>query len=262
MNTKSTTTPGATSQRAGMARWKKLAIGSGVAVIALGALGVWWFLRDDAPSAVNLDAAVGAIDTSGTSGTSGTPVSAAGVAGNWTVDTSVGQFDFENSTGTFVGFRVNEQLSGIGSTTAVGRTPAVSGTMAIDGTNLTAASISADMTALTTNNSRRDRPARQALGANQFPNATFELASPIDLGDAAKTGAKTKVTATGNLTVHGIKKSVQIPLEAQLTGDTVVVVGSLDVVFSDFGITAPTAPVVLSVDDHGQIELQLFFRRA
>jgi polyisoprenoid-binding protein YceI len=255
MNSTSTNTPSATSKR-GMARWKKLAIGGGVAVIALGALGVWWFLRDDAPSAVNLDAAVGAV------GTSGSAVSADGVAGNWTVDTSVGQFDFENSTGTFVGFRVNEQLSGIGSTTAVGRTPAVSGTMAIDGTKLTTATISADMTALTTNNSRRDGPARQALGTSQFPAATFVLTSPIDLGDAAKTGAQTKVTATGDLTVHGVTKSVQFPLEAQLTGNTIVVVGSLDVVFSDFGISAPTAPIVLSVDDHGQIELQLFFHRA
>jgi polyisoprenoid-binding protein YceI len=178
------------------------------------------------------------------------------------VDTSVGEFSYENSTGTFVGFRVSEQLSGIGSTTAVGRTPAVSGTMTIDGTTLTAASIDADMTKLTTNNSRRDRPARDALGTSQFPSATFVLTSPIDLGDAAKTGAKTAVTATGDLTVHGVTKRVDIPLEAQLTGDTIVVVGTLDVVFSDFGVTAPTAPIVLSVDDHGQMELQLFFSRA
>jgi polyisoprenoid-binding protein YceI len=262
MNSRSTSTPPHASKRVGMARWKKLAIAGGVAVVALGAVGVWWFLRDDAPSAVNLDAAVGAVGTSGTSGATGTAASAGGVDGGWKVDTSVGQFDFENSTGTFVGFRVNEQLSGIGSATAVGRTPAVSGTMTIDGNKLTAANFSADMTALTTNNSRRDGPARQALGTSQFPTATFVLTAPIDLGDAAKTGAKTKVTASGNLTVHGVTKSVQFPLEAQLTGDTIVVVGSLDVVFSDFGITAPTAPIVLSVDDHGQIELQLFFQRA
>ncbi len=192
----------------------------------------------------------------------GSAPSAQGVDGNWAVDTSVGEFNFENSTGTFVGFRVHEQLSGIGSTTAVGRTPAVSGTITIDGTKLTAANITADMTALTTNNSRRDRPAREALGTSQFPTATFVLTSPVDLGDAATTGAKTAVTATGDLTVHGVTKSVQIPLEAQLTGDTIVVVGSLDVAFSDFGVSAPTAPIVLSVDDHGQMELQLFFHRA
>ena len=134
--------------------------------------------------------------------------------------------------------------------------------MTIDGSTLTATNITADMTALTTNNSRRDGPARNALGTSQFPSATFVLTSPVDLGDAATTGAKTTVTATGDLTVHGVTKTVDIPLEAQLTGDTVVVVGSLPVVFSDFGITAPTAPVVLSVDDHGTMELQLFFTRA
>ena len=96
---------------------------------------------------------------------------------------------------------------------------------------------------------------------DQFPTATFVLTSPIDLGDARATGATTAVTATGDLTVHGVTKSVEIPLEAQLTGDTIVVVGSLPVVFSDFGITAPTAPIVLSVDDHGTMELQLFFSR-
>jgi polyisoprenoid-binding protein YceI len=247
-----TSTP---KKRAGMARWKKLALGGTLVVVALGALGVWWFLRDDAPKAVSLDAAVSGVS-------SGSAPSSGGVAGNWTVDTSVGTFSFEDSTGTFVGFRVAEQLSGIGSATAVGRTPAVSGTMTIDGTQLTATSITADMTALTTNNSRRDGPAREALGTSQFPNATFVLTKPIDLGAAAGTGAKTSVTATGDLTVKGVTKSVQFPLQAQLTGNTIVVVGSLDVVFSDFGITAPTAPIVLSVEDHGQIELQLFFTRA
>jgi polyisoprenoid-binding protein YceI len=240
---------------AGMARWKKLVIGGGVALVAILAIGVWWFLRDDAPKAVTLDAAVGAIGGDGST-------SADGVAGDWAVDTSIGEFSFEDSTGTFVGFRVSEELRGIGSTTAVGRTPEVIGTMTIDGTTLTAANIEADMTALTTNDSRRDRRARDALGTGQFPSATFVLTSPIDLGDAATTGAQTAVTATGDLTVHGVTKSVAIPLEAQLTGDTIVVVGSLDVVFSDFGVTAPTAPVVLSVDDHGQLELQLFFSRA
>ena len=44
---------------AGMARWKKLVIGGGVALVAILAVGVWWFLRDDAPR-VSLDAAVGA----------------------------------------------------------------------------------------------------------------------------------------------------------------------------------------------------------
>jgi polyisoprenoid-binding protein YceI len=257
MNTTATRdTPTPAKPKRHIARWKKWVLGGGVALVALTAVGIWWFLRDDAPAAVNLDKAVGAVSTPGSA------PSAGGVAGNWAVDTSVGEFDFENSTGTFVGFRVHEELNGIGSTTAVGRTPAISGTITIDGSKLTAANVVADMTALTTNNSRRDRPAKRALGTDQFPTATFVLTAPVDLGDAATTGAQTTVTATGDLTVHGVTKSVQFPLEAQLTGNTIVVVGSLDVAFSDFGVSAPTAPIVLSVDDNGQMELQLFFKRA
>jgi hypothetical protein len=39
------------------------------------------------------------------------------------------------------------------------------------------------------------------------------------------------------------------------------VVGTLPIAFSDYRISAPTAPAVASVDDHGEMELQLFFDR-
>ena len=95
MSNSTTTRP----KRSGMPRWMKWTLGGSVLVVVLGALAVWWFLRDDAPKAVSLDAAVGAVSD-------GSAVPTGGVAGNWTVDTSVGEFSFENSTGTFVGFRV------------------------------------------------------------------------------------------------------------------------------------------------------------
>ena len=141
----------------------------------------------------------------------------------------VGEFSYEDSTGTFVGFRVEEELSGIGSTTAVGRTPTVSGTITFDGTTLTAATIEADMTAITTNDSRRDDNVQDALETDQFPTATFVLTEPIELGDAANTGAATTVEATGDLTIHGVTTTVTLPLEAQLVDGTIVVVGSLDI---------------------------------
>jgi polyisoprenoid-binding protein YceI len=181
------------------------------------------------------------------------------ISGTWTVDTSIGTFSFEDSTGTFVGFRLQEELNGIGSTTAVGRTPEVSGTMTIDGTTVTAVSVEANMDAITTNDSRRDDNARRALGTDEFPVATFELTQPIELGDAAASGEAVAVTAIGDLTIHGTTLPVEIPLEAQLVDGVVVVVGSVDVVFADYGVSVPDAPIVVSADDHGVIELQLFF---
>ena len=40
------------------------------------------------------------------------------------------------------------------------------------------------------------------------------------------------------------------------------VVGHLPIVFGDYDITAPTAPAVASVDDHGEMEFQLFFKKS
>ena len=52
-----------------------------------------------------------------------------------------------------------------------------------------------------------------------------------------------------------------MPLEAKLVGDTAVVVGSFDITFSDYGVSVPKAPIVLSVADNGDVEMQLLFTK-
>ena len=186
----------------------------------------------------------------------------AGVSGVWAVDTTIGEFSYEDSTGTFVGFRVDEELASIGSTTAVGRTPVVSGSITIDGETVTSVTVEADMAAITTNDSRRDRPVQQALDTANFPNATFTLTEPIDLGDDPASGDPIATTAVGDLTVHGITHSVEVALEAQLVDDVVVIIGTTEVVFADYDVAVPRVPIVLSAEDHGIVELQLFFTRS
>jgi polyisoprenoid-binding protein YceI len=277
-------------------RWFLITAGV-VVVLALAAGGaIWWYLRDDAPAAVNLESASAQVgqttetttpataaattpdtastDTASAAAETSTPAtapattaagstaSATAVSGTWAVNTSVGEFSFEDSTGTFVGFRVQEELSSIGSTTAVGRTPTVTGTITFDGTTLTEATIEADMTEIVTNDSRRDDRVQDALETGEFPTATFTLTEPIDLGDAVNTGAAVSVQATGDLTVHGVSTPVTIPLEAQLVDGTIVVVGSLDIALSTYGVEAPSAPIVVSVSDDAVMELQLFFSPA
>ena len=44
-------------------------------------------------------------------------------------------------------------------------------------------------------------------------------------------------------------------------GDTIVAVGSSEVVFSDYGVTTPTSASVVSVEDHGTMEFLLYFTR-
>lgn len=43
--------------------------------------------------------------------------------------------------------------------------------------------------------------------------------------------------------------------------NVVTVAGSIDIVFADYGIAQPTSFLVLSIEDHGTMELQLHFRR-
>ena len=186
---------------------------------------------------------------------------ASGLDGTWNVDTSLGSFsDF---TSSFVGYRVQETLASIGANTAVGRTPAVSGTLTLSGTTVTAAEITADLTQLKSDDDRRDgQLRRQGIETGTFPNATFTLTKPIDLGSIPADGTSVSVTATGDFTLHGVTKSVEIPLQAKLSGSTIVVTGSLPIAFSDYGIEAPNSFVVVSIEDHGIMELQLLFTHA
>ena len=44
-------------------------------------------------------------------------------------------------------------------------------------------------------------------------------------------------------------------------GETVVVVGSTEVVFADYDVEVPSAVIVVSAEDHGVVEFQLLFVR-
>jgi polyisoprenoid-binding protein YceI len=249
-------------------RRRPLLIVAGVvllAVLAVGGYGLWYlFLQPAGPAAI-ADTSLPAVPTA-TSGASqpvgaSQPLGSGGIDGTWNVDTSIGSF--ADSTSSFVGYRVQEQLASIGANTAVGRTPNVTGSMTITGTQVTAATITADLTTLQSDDQRRDgQLARQGIQTSQFPTATFKLTSPIDLGSVPADGQEIQVTATGQLTLHGQTKDVQIPLKARLSGSTITISGSLPIVFADYGIQKPNSFAVLSIADEGTMELQLFFTRA
>ncbi len=243
-------------------RWWMVALAAVVALVVAGGA-VWYFVfRDDAPPEVSLDRAVSSIDANdaGTTATSGGAAKSTGLDGTWNVDPSIGSItDF---TSSYAGFRVQEELVGIGAKTAVGRTPKVTGTMTILGTTVPNASFEVDMTTLTTDDSRRDGAIRtQAIETARFPKATFVLTQPISLGSIPADGEKIQVNAIGSLTLHGVTKTVTIPLEAQREGNVIAVVGSLEVPFADYSISQPRAASVLSVEDKGIFEVQLFLTR-
>jgi polyisoprenoid-binding protein YceI len=224
-------------------------------VIALAGFGIWYFVfRDDSPPAVNIDSATESLDSKA----SGDPASE--VDGTWTIDRTIGTFD--DFTSTFAGYRVQEELASIGAKTAVGRTPDVEGSFTIDSTEISKAEFTVDMTTLRSDEDRRDNAIRgQAIETSRFPTATFTLTEPVPLDQIPAEGTKISVDATGDLTLHGVTKEVTIPLEAQRTGNVIAVTGQLDVPFADFGISQPTSFAVLSIEDHGILEVQLFLTK-
>jgi polyisoprenoid-binding protein YceI len=251
-----TATPTPTKDSPRRRPWRAVLIG----VVLVGAVlagGLLWFFGGDAPDEVNLAETASAVTDGSLS-----DAAATGIEGMWTVDTTVGEFSVtEDTTATFAGFRVEEVLESIGSTTAVGRTPAVAGSIEIEGDTLTSAELTVDLTAIESDQDRREDNIQRALGTSSNPEAVFVLTEPIALGDAAAAGEAVAVTATGELTVNGVTQAVEIPLEAQLVDGKILVTGSVEIAFTDYGVTVPSAPVVLSVEDHGTLELQLWLSR-
>lgn len=224
------------------------------ALIALVGVGVWYqFFRDDAPPRVSLAAAVATVATPTTSTSGPTSDAAGGIDGTWAV---------APDSDSFVGYRIGEELASIGTTEAVGRTSSIDGSVTIAGGTLTSVTLTADMTSLESDESRRDQALeRQSLQTSSFPTATFELTEPVTIADTLTSGEAMSIVATGDLTLHGVTQSIQIPLEVQYTNGVLVVVGSLDITLADYDIDPPSSPSVVSVNDTAVLEIQLMLNQ-
>lgn len=243
---------------------RPLLIAAGVIglIAVIGIAGLVWYLNQPVPEEVSIKSAVEDVATTETGVSTDSTASLDGLDGAWSVDTSIGEFNFEDATSSFVGFRIEEELATVGATTAVSRTPVVNGSFSLSGTTISETIIEANMTEIVTNTSRRDRAVQRALDTGTFPTATFTLTAPIDLGSIPTEGESASAMAVGELTIKGVAQPIEIPLEAQLVGDLIVVVGAVEITFKDWGVEVPTAPIVASVDDRGVLELQLFFTRS
>jgi polyisoprenoid-binding protein YceI len=233
--------------------WKWLALGV-VMVVGLGVAAYFLFLKSDPEPR----AAIEETPIVTTTTVAGQQPSSLGSAldGTWTVK--------PGNPDNFVGYRVTEKLfANISETEATGRTDNVTATMTIDGTTVKDVTVTADLRDLTSDNSFRDGRIRSdGLESDDFPEAKFVLTQPITLTAVPTAGETITAQATGEFTLHGVTKTVTIDLEGRWDGKQVQVVGSLPIAFDDYGVSAPSAPAVASVDDHGEMELQLFFDKS
>jgi len=235
-----------------------------VGAIAAAAGLAYLFFRPAAPPAVVIATVGPGSSASPSTGTAagGDPSDGGtgGLDGAWSVDTIIGLFsDF---SGSWVGYRVDETFADNRANTAVGRTPVVEGGLTLAGSTVTAVDVTADLTRLESDDARRDgQLVRQSIQTGQFPTATFHLTSPIELDAVPADGDVITATATGELTLHGVARTITMPIQASVNGDVVTVEGSVEIQFADYDIERPVSFILLSVEDHGTIELHLHFRR-
>jgi polyisoprenoid-binding protein YceI len=177
------------------------------------------------------------------------------VAGTWAV-----------ASGSVAGYRVREQLASLSAESdAVGRTSDVTGSITIESdgatTTLAAGTLTIDTTTIASDEDRRDNRLRtEGLQTDSFPTATFSITGPVEIPAAALDGTASDVTLVGDLTLHGVTKSVSIPAQAQLVNGTIQVAGSITFPLADFDIIAPNVGgFILSIADEGTLEFQVDF---
>ncbi|BEL05327.1 hypothetical protein Q0Z83_035180 [Actinoplanes sichuanensis] len=157
--------------------------------------------------------------------------------------------------GSVAGFRIEQTF--LGATSEVtGRTGGVTGTMTVTGDRIESVEVTIDLLALTSNGKE---PAAQfgiGLETARFPRATVRLSRPIPLQTTLDSA--TDLTATGELTLHGVTRTVTATVTARRDTAGIAVTGAVPVRFADWQIKPPTGYGALgSLADHGTAEFLL-----
>ena len=175
-----------------------------------------------------------------------------------------GTWQVSDDGSSYVGYRVKEQLAFLNSPNeAVGRSKAVTGTMQVAGDTVEEVRIEADLTQLTSDETRRDNAIRQrGLESERYPTATLELAEPIQLTSTPVEGQEIRGQGKGRLTVHGVTREVDLDLQGRWSGETIQVVGQLPVKMTDYQIEPPRFGPVVSIEDSLNVDFNLVFERA
>ena len=243
-------------------RWIKWIVLGGLAAVVLFFAGIFVYANfiNDSPDALDetdlsnaLTATTSAppeatVPTSDQPATGETPVSS--FDGDW-VPTTASEF----------GYRVEEVLAGV-NTTAVGRSSEIEGLLTIDDTTATAVDITVQIENITSDDSRRDGQfSGRIMNAAEFPTAEFRITEPIDFGRIPVGDEQVTATAIGELMLRGVTNPVTFDVTAQTTDGRIGVLGSIPVVFEDYGIDNPSFGVV-ATEDNGLVEFVLVFERA
>lgn len=165
-------------------------------------------------------------------------------------------------------FLIGEVLAG-SPTIVVGRTRDIRGELRVDLSNPASAelgTIQVDLSTLATDNPFRNRAIHTAIletGRDEYRYGTFTATAINGIPDEVTLGRPYTLTLTGDLTIHGVTRTVTIETpvtavsESRLAGSA-----SLAFPYSDFAIRIPyLPPQVASVEEQVVLEVDLVFQR-
>jgi polyisoprenoid-binding protein YceI len=267
-------------------RWLKWGLLGALAVLVLGygAIFLYTEVLNDAPDELgesDLDAALAVGDGTGESNGDPDPVESTATtqppatdapsdteppAGTEPADTEAAEEASAAETwvvtdASELGYRVKEILFGVDAE-GVGRTNQITGSLTIDGTTLVSAEFVVDVASIESDDSRRDSQFRgRIMSTDEFPEATFVLSEPIELGTEPVDGATVETEATGDLTLRGVTNEVTFELTGRVENGRIGVLGEIPVVFEEYGIANPSIGGITTEDD-GLLEFVLVFEPA
>ncbi len=252
-------------------RWIRWVVIGGIAAVVLFFAGIFIYANfiNDSPDALDetdLSDALTATTDAPQVTTTPTPDETTPTAESpSTSDASSSDTDFDGdwvpTTASEFGYRVEEVLAGV-NTTAVGRSNEIEGLLTIDGSTATVVDITVQIENITSDDSRRDGQfSGRIMNAAEFPTAEFRITEPIDFGQIPAGDEQVTATATGELTLRGVTNPVTFEVTAQTTDGRIGVLGSIPVLFEDYGIDNPSFGVV-ATEDNGLVEFVLVFERA
>jgi polyisoprenoid-binding protein YceI len=157
--------------------------------------------------------------------------------------------------------------------TIVGKTAEIKGYITVDPADIKGSAkgrFEVTLDSLRTGIGMRDQHMREKfLETVKFPLASFELTKVISTNQNALEDQKEiQLSVEGNFTVHGVTKVDTMRLgvtyfketedtKARLPGDLLHVIGTFNILLSDYGIARPQA-VFLKLDDSQKIDIDLF----
>lgn len=166
-----------------------------------------------------------------------------------------------DSSGSTASFTIDEVLFG-SPNTVVGKTSKVSGEILInkdDPSKTRVGQIKVDLSTLVTDNDLRNNTIQGRIletgdASNQF--ATFDEKSIDGLPSSITVGQSVTFKMTGDLTIHGVTKSVTFDATATLQSDnTLKGDATTTIKYADFSIHVPDVPSVTGLGDTVKLDL-------